>query len=340
MLSEVPVTSTAIVRHGSATATPTRRKLSDIAAKHTDLLNLTLPSSLVASTGTATNSGGMEGRGGLISKAESAPQRQHQNKEPPQQRQQRQPAVSDFSSFVIAETTSELIGGQVDVVSDAANIKQLMRVPYAAQEQISMAVHRVGKTLLLDRYDMTSTSSSSTSSSSSSTPSSSAATQPASSLQDQVYQKLLQYTISTEEEEEEEEEKEGGGGLQLDVRRRPAADMSTFPSSPPLTSHLMSDYFALARADPLSSIATTTTTRIVPDDVTKSVQSDPVFQRIVHWTFQVLRIVSSFIMLNKATSRTCLCSWAPTCSSLATISTPQSRSSCVMRPSPSTSLQG
>lgn len=43
--------------------------------------------------------------------------------------------------------------GDVDVVSDAENIKKLLKIPYQ-RGQVSMMVHRVGNTLLLDNYDI------------------------------------------------------------------------------------------------------------------------------------------------------------------------------------------
>lgn len=44
--------------------------------------------------------------------------------------------------------------GEVDVVSDAENIKQLLKLPYSAKSPISMVVHKVGNTLLLDEFDI------------------------------------------------------------------------------------------------------------------------------------------------------------------------------------------
>ena len=41
----------------------------------------------------------------------------------------------------------------VDVVSDGENIKKLLKIPYS-KAPISMMVHRVGKTLLLDDFDV------------------------------------------------------------------------------------------------------------------------------------------------------------------------------------------
>ena len=41
----------------------------------------------------------------------------------------------------------------VDVVSDGENIKKLLKIPYS-KAPVSMVVHRVGKTLLLDDFDI------------------------------------------------------------------------------------------------------------------------------------------------------------------------------------------
>lgn len=43
--------------------------------------------------------------------------------------------------------------GEVDVVSDAENIKNLLKIPYN-KGHISMMVHRVENTLLLDEFDI------------------------------------------------------------------------------------------------------------------------------------------------------------------------------------------
>lgn len=43
--------------------------------------------------------------------------------------------------------------GEVDVVSDAENIKNLLKIPYC-KGQVSMMVHRVENTLLLDDFDI------------------------------------------------------------------------------------------------------------------------------------------------------------------------------------------
>ncbi|CAH1782614.1 unnamed protein product [Owenia fusiformis] len=60
----------------------------------------------------------------------------------------------DFPSFNMANGSPELIGENVDVVSDSKNIKKLLKIPYSKGNHISMMVHRVGKTLLLDEFDI------------------------------------------------------------------------------------------------------------------------------------------------------------------------------------------
>ena len=44
--------------------------------------------------------------------------------------------------------------GEVDVVSDAENIKNLLKIPYHKRGHISMMVHRIENTLLLDDFDI------------------------------------------------------------------------------------------------------------------------------------------------------------------------------------------
>ena len=41
----------------------------------------------------------------------------------------------------------------VDVVSDGENIKKLLKIPYT-KAPVSMVVHRVGRSLLLDDFDI------------------------------------------------------------------------------------------------------------------------------------------------------------------------------------------
>ncbi|XP_022080799.1 erythroid differentiation-related factor 1-like [Acanthaster planci] len=59
---------------------------------------------------------------------------------------------TQFSSFAMAETLPDTVG-EVDVISAAENIKKLLKIPFNKM-QVSMAVHRVGKTLLLDELDL------------------------------------------------------------------------------------------------------------------------------------------------------------------------------------------
>ncbi|XP_026085960.1 erythroid differentiation-related factor 1-like isoform X1 [Carassius auratus] len=58
-----------------------------------------------------------------------------------------------FSSFGMAYDFIDSIGDDVDVVSDSENIKKLLKIPYS-KSHVSMAVHRVGSTLLLDELDI------------------------------------------------------------------------------------------------------------------------------------------------------------------------------------------
>ncbi|XP_014679884.1 PREDICTED: erythroid differentiation-related factor 1-like [Priapulus caudatus] len=59
---------------------------------------------------------------------------------------------TEFSSLSIANTFPDSIG-QVDVISDAENIKKLLKMPYN-DSHMSMMVHRVHRTLLLDDFDI------------------------------------------------------------------------------------------------------------------------------------------------------------------------------------------
>ncbi|XP_028916371.1 erythroid differentiation-related factor 1 isoform X2 [Ornithorhynchus anatinus] len=58
-----------------------------------------------------------------------------------------------FSSFGMAYDFIDSVGNDVDVVSDSENIKKLLKIPYS-KSHVSMAVHRVGRTLLLDELDI------------------------------------------------------------------------------------------------------------------------------------------------------------------------------------------
>ncbi|XP_012254661.2 erythroid differentiation-related factor 1 [Athalia rosae] len=59
---------------------------------------------------------------------------------------------SGFSSFRMAHMFPDCVG-EVDVVSDAENIKKLLKLPYS-QGLVSMMVHRVENTLLIDDFDI------------------------------------------------------------------------------------------------------------------------------------------------------------------------------------------
>jgi len=60
----------------------------------------------------------------------------------------------EFSSFGMAHSFVDSIG-DVDVISDAENIKKLLKIPYSSvTTEVSLAVHRVGQTLLLDYLDV------------------------------------------------------------------------------------------------------------------------------------------------------------------------------------------
>ncbi|XP_059614306.1 erythroid differentiation-related factor 1 [Phlebotomus argentipes] len=60
---------------------------------------------------------------------------------------------SGFSSFRMAHRFPDCVGG-VDVVCDAEIIKRLLMLPYARNTSISMMVHRIGNTLLIDEFDI------------------------------------------------------------------------------------------------------------------------------------------------------------------------------------------
>ncbi|XP_041454164.1 erythroid differentiation-related factor 1-like [Lytechinus variegatus] len=57
---------------------------------------------------------------------------------------------ADISSFGMADAD---IMDDVDVISASENIKKLLKIPFS-NEQVSLAVHRIGKTLLLDKLDL------------------------------------------------------------------------------------------------------------------------------------------------------------------------------------------
>ncbi|XP_013110135.2 erythroid differentiation-related factor 1 [Stomoxys calcitrans] len=58
-----------------------------------------------------------------------------------------------FASFRMAHMFPDCVG-EVDVVADAENIKKLLKLPYASMGAVSMTVHKVGNTLLLDEFDI------------------------------------------------------------------------------------------------------------------------------------------------------------------------------------------
>lgn len=58
-----------------------------------------------------------------------------------------------FSSFRMAfDFWREL--GDVDVISDSENIKNLLKIPYSDTNALSFFVHRIGNTLLIDDFDL------------------------------------------------------------------------------------------------------------------------------------------------------------------------------------------
>ncbi|XP_060566894.1 erythroid differentiation-related factor 1-like [Ruditapes philippinarum] len=59
---------------------------------------------------------------------------------------------SEFSSIDMSHKSPDL-AGEVDVITHAANIKKLLKIPFE-NSHISMMVHRVGKSLLLDEFDI------------------------------------------------------------------------------------------------------------------------------------------------------------------------------------------
>jgi len=59
---------------------------------------------------------------------------------------------SGFSSFKLANDFVDSMP-DVDVISDAENIKKLLKLPYS-NSALSMVVHRIGKTLLIDDFDI------------------------------------------------------------------------------------------------------------------------------------------------------------------------------------------
>ncbi|KAL5017442.1 hypothetical protein ScPMuIL_007031 [Solemya velum] len=64
----------------------------------------------------------------------------------------RQREQSVFSSIQMA-VNSPTLTGEVDVISDARNIKKLLKMPFS-KSHISMMVHRIGESILLDDFDI------------------------------------------------------------------------------------------------------------------------------------------------------------------------------------------
>ncbi|GAB0096187.1 erythroid differentiation-related factor 1 [Sergentomyia squamirostris] len=60
---------------------------------------------------------------------------------------------SGFSSFRMAHMFPDCVGG-VDVVCDAEIIKRLLMLPYSRNSSLSLMVHRIGNTLLIDDFDI------------------------------------------------------------------------------------------------------------------------------------------------------------------------------------------
>ncbi|KAK6638651.1 hypothetical protein RUM43_006918 [Polyplax serrata] len=59
---------------------------------------------------------------------------------------------SGFSSFRMANMFPDCVG-EVDVVSDAENVKKLLKIPYS-RGPVSMMIHRIENTLLIDEFDV------------------------------------------------------------------------------------------------------------------------------------------------------------------------------------------
>lgn len=74
---------------------------------------------------------------------------------PPQQRQQSRQFFwsKPVSSFSMANNALELTG-EVDVISQAKNIKKLLKMPFSSKSQISMMVHKIDNSLLIDDFDI------------------------------------------------------------------------------------------------------------------------------------------------------------------------------------------
>ncbi|CAF0938718.1 unnamed protein product [Adineta ricciae] len=58
-----------------------------------------------------------------------------------------------FGSFRSANAHIDSLG-EVDVISDAEHIKKLLKISFNKHSQLSMIVHRIGRTILLDEFDV------------------------------------------------------------------------------------------------------------------------------------------------------------------------------------------
>ncbi|CAM4821998.1 unnamed protein product [Rotaria magnacalcarata] len=58
-----------------------------------------------------------------------------------------------FGSFRWANTNTDSLG-DVDLITDAEHIKKLLKVSFNKHSQISMMVHRLGRTILIDEFDV------------------------------------------------------------------------------------------------------------------------------------------------------------------------------------------
>uniref|UniRef100_A0A914WIX2 Erythroid differentiation-related factor 1 n=1 Tax=Plectus sambesii TaxID=2011161 RepID=A0A914WIX2_9BILA len=58
-----------------------------------------------------------------------------------------------FDSIVTSNKYVDCVGA-VDVITEAESVKELLKLPYNNDQPLSMMVHRVGRTLLLDKFDM------------------------------------------------------------------------------------------------------------------------------------------------------------------------------------------
>ncbi|CAF0946151.1 unnamed protein product [Rotaria sordida] len=68
--------------------------------------------------------------------------------------QQRASSHDDiFGSFRCANANTDSLG-EVDLITDAEHIKKLLKVSFNKHSQISMIVHRLGRTILLDEFDV------------------------------------------------------------------------------------------------------------------------------------------------------------------------------------------